>query len=76
LSEGELNIFSILNKKLDSDTAEDFMTIKNKKGSDETNFLANKKLKKWQGTSSPADYNPTTAPKPCALYTPSVAEKA
>lgn len=50
--------------------------MKNKKGSYETNFLANKKLKKWQGTSSPADYNPTTAPKPCALYTPSVAEKA
>lgn len=52
------------------------MTIKNKKGSYETNFLADKTLKKWQGTSSPADYNPTTAPKPCALYTPSVTKKA
>ncbi|MDH2912329.1 hypothetical protein N7V53_07285 [Kosakonia sp. HypNH10] len=61
---------------LDIDTAEGFMTMKNKKGSYETNFLANKKLKKWQGTSSPADYNPTTAPKPCALYTPSVTKKA
>jgi hypothetical protein len=32
LSEGELNIFSILKKMLDIDTAEGFMTIKNEKG--------------------------------------------
>ncbi|QNQ21276.1 hypothetical protein HF650_16810 [Kosakonia sp. SMBL-WEM22] len=76
MSEGELNIFSILKKLLTIDTAEGFMTIKNKKRNGETNFLANKKLKKWQGTSSPADYNPTTAPEPCALYNPSVTEKA
>jgi hypothetical protein len=32
LSEGELNIFSVLKKMLDIDTAEGFMTMENKKG--------------------------------------------
>lgn len=50
--------------------------MKNKKGFYEINLPGVLTLKKWQGTSSPADYNPTTAPKPCALYTPSVTEKA
>ncbi|XCW68666.1 hypothetical protein ABZS17G119_01229 [Kosakonia cowanii] len=62
MSEGELNIFSILKKMLDIDTAEGFMTIKNEKGFYENNLAGHQTLKKWQGTSSPADYNPTTAP--------------
>ncbi|MBK0016480.1 MULTISPECIES: hypothetical protein [Kosakonia] len=47
---------------LDIDTAEGFMTIKNEKGFYENNLAGHQTLKKWQGTSSPADYNPTTAP--------------